>query len=85
MTTASISRSKNLFREAKKNSVRLVFTAAFLLGMASLSLLATSLWSTHRAYVIGQILFVIFVFAAVTVLVITAIAQDIRYRRKDGY
>lgn len=80
MTNVTV--DKDLFREAKKHSVGYVISAAVLLALASLSLLASSLWPSGSALVLGQILFVTFVFGAVTLLVITAIAQDIR--RKKG-
>ncbi len=82
MTTSTF--DKDLFRDAKRHSVGMVITAALLLGLASVSLLASSLWPAGNALLIGQILFVFFVFAAVTLLVITAIAQDIRRKRSQN-
>lgn len=81
MTTVTF--EKDNFLEAKRHSVGYVISAAVLLGLASISLLASSFWPSGNALFIGQILFVTFVFAAVTLLVITAIAQDIRKRRRD--
>ncbi len=76
---------KDMFRDAKRHSTGMVIAAALLLGLASVSLLASSLWPAGAAMLVGQILFVAFVFAAVTLLVITAIAQDIRKKRgEDG-
>jgi hypothetical protein len=83
MTTST--NGKDSLVEAKRHSVGYVISAAVLLGMASLSLLASSLWPSVSALFLGQILFVVFVFAAVTLLVMTAIAQDIRKTgRNDG-
>lgn len=81
----SVTYGKDSLVEAKRHSVGYVISAAVLLGLASLSLLASSMWPSGSALFLGQILFVVFVFAAVTLLVITAIAQDIRKnRREDG-
>jgi len=80
---ATVTLDKDLFRDAKNHSVGYVISAAILLALASFSLLASSLWPSGSALLIGQILFVAFVFAAVTLLVITAIAQDIRKKRRD--
>lgn len=74
---------KDLFKDAKRHSTGMVIAAALLLGLASVSLLASSLWPSGSALMVGQILFVIFVFAAVTLLVITAISQDIRKKRSE--
>lgn len=79
MSTATF--DKDLFKDAKKHSVGMVVLAAGLLALASLSLLVTSLFASPTAILLGQVLFVVFVFSAVTVLVVTAIAQDIRKRR----
>ncbi len=79
MATATF--DKDLFKDAKKHSVGMVVLAAGLLALASLSLLVTSLFASPTAILLGQVLFVVFVFSAVTVLVVTAIAQDIRKRR----
>lgn len=76
----SVTFDKDLLKEAKRHSVGMVVMAAALLGMASLSLLVSSLFGSATAILTGQVLFVVFVFSAVTVLVITAIAQDIRKR-----
>lgn len=81
----TVTLGKNLFSDARHHSVGYVIFAAILLGCASLSLLVSSIWPSGTAMMMGQILFVGFVFAAVTLLVITAIAQDIRKpRRNDG-
>lgn len=75
---------KDLFKDAKRHSIGMVVLAAGLLALASISLLVTSLLASSTAIVVGQVLFVVFVFSAVTVLVVTAIAQDIRKRRALG-
>lgn len=79
MSTVTV--DKDLFRDARHHSVSYVISAAILLALASFSLLVSSLWPSGTALLVGQILFVAFVFAAVTLLVITAIAQDIRKKR----
>lgn len=76
-----INKSKNLFSDAKRHSGKMVAMAVVLLLLASASLLGASFWASHRAFMVGQIFFVTFVFAAVTVLVVTAISQDIRGRK----
>lgn len=82
MSQVTFNKSKNMFSDAKRHSSRMVAAAAILLLLASASLLTSSFWASHRALVVGQVLFVIFVFSAVTVLVVTAIAQDIRGRKR---
>ncbi len=81
---STVAFDKDLFKEAKRHSVGMVILAAGLLTLASLSLLATSLFASSTSILVGQILFVVLVFSAVTLLVITAIAQDIRKRRVLG-
>lgn len=83
---ASVTFDKDLFKDAKQHSFGMVMSAAALLALASLSLLVTSLFASSTAMVVGQVLFVVLVFAAVTLLVVTAISQDIRRRKswKDG-
>lgn len=81
---STVTFDKDLLKEAKRHSVGMVIVAAGLLALASLSLLVTSWFASSTSIFVGQILFVVFVFSAVTVLVITAIAQDIRKRRAFG-
>lgn len=78
---STITFDKDLFKDAKRHSVGMVVLAATLLALASVSLLVSSLFASSTVIMIGQVMFVVFVFTAVTVLVITAIAQDIRRRR----
>lgn len=76
---------KNFFLEAKRNSARMVLSAAILLALASASLFSSSLFPSTTAFFVGQILFVILVFSAVCILVVTAIAQDVHHQRRgDG-
>lgn len=81
---STVTFDRDLFKDAKRHSIGMVVLAAGLLALASLSLLVTSLLASSTAIVVGQVLFVVFVFSAVTVLVVTAIAQDIRKRRSSG-
>ncbi len=78
---STVTFEKDLFKDAKRHSVGMVVIAAGLLALASLSLLVTSLFASSAIMFVGQVLFVVLVFSAVTVLVVTAISQDIRKRR----
>jgi hypothetical protein len=81
MGQITVNKSKNMFSDAKRYSGKMVAMAVILLLLASGSLLGSTLWASHRAFMVGQVFFVTFVFSAVTVLVVTAIAQDIRGRK----
>ncbi len=73
---------KNMFKDAKYNTLRNVVIAAMLLGLASLSLLLAQFLRTNTAIFLGQVMFVLFVFSAFSLLVVTGISQDIRRKRR---
>lgn len=73
-----------VFFGARRHTFGCVISAALLLGLASLGLMLAAFMGLGDLALLGQILFVIFVFASVTLLLITAIAQDIRFRGDRG-
>ena len=73
-----IQKGKDLMLEAKRHGGAMLRLGSVLLVLAILTLALSSL--SWRSLLIGQVMFVLFVFSAATVFLIYAISQDIRGR-----
>lgn len=76
MRTAAFDR--DLLKNIKRHTVGIVGVAAVFLFLAPFTLLGSILWTSGRVLLIGQIFSAVFVIAAIILLVVTGISQDIR-------
>lgn len=71
---------KNLVRSLKKHSSRFVALAFLLLLTATLTLAASTMWTSGPAFFFGQVFFVVLVFASISLLVVAAVSRDLKSR-----
>lgn len=68
-----------IFFEAKNHTVGFLAFATILLTLAGAALLTSAFLGWGLFAILGQALFVVLVFSGVTLILITAIAQDLRF------
>lgn len=78
-------RIRDSFRPIRENSMLFVSAAVVMFILAALLLIVSAFGILGEASFVGAILFMIFVFVAVTLLLITALSQDITiFKNKSG-
>lgn len=72
---------RGIFCEAKNHTFGFLAFAGALLALAGGALILSAFFGLGVAAILGQVIFVLLVFSGVTLLLITAIAQDLTHRK----
>lgn len=72
--------NRGVFFKAHNHTFGFVVMAVTLLALSTLSLLGSAIFGWGYFAILGQVLFVIFAFASISVLLIATIAQDIPFQ-----
>lgn len=77
---ASVTFDRKLLKNFRRHSGLFAALAIGLLLVSVVTLALTTMWATGPAFFFGQVLFVVLIFAAVSLLVVAAISQDLKSR-----
>lgn len=77
---ASVMFDRKLLKNFRRHSGMFAAVAIALLLISVVTLAVTTIWATGPAFFFGQILFIVLIFSAVSLLVVAAVSQDLKSR-----